>query len=87
MAEPEARQPKAGRVEDQFPVIRINDAYFTMSLRMMKAVWRHVRMRKGFVNVEMAPYGGMKLRIPSLLYVEKMRTQSRFNVRLSFTTP
>jgi len=67
-------------VEDQFPVIRINEAYFTMSLRMMKAVWRHVRMRKGFVNVEMAPYGGRKLRIPSLLYVEKMRTQSRFNV-------
>jgi hypothetical protein len=51
-----------------------------MSLRMMKAVWRHVRMRKGFVNVEKAPFGGMKLRIPSLLYVEKMRTQYRFNV-------
>ena len=39
-----------------------------------------MRLRKGFVNVERAPFGGMKLRIPSLLFVEKMRTQSRFNV-------
>jgi hypothetical protein len=41
---------------------------------------RNVRLKKGFVNVERAPFGGMKLRIPTLLFVEKMRTQSRFNV-------
>ncbi len=41
---------------------------------------RSVRLRKGFVNVEKAPFGGLKLRIPTLLFVEKMRTQSRFNV-------
>ena len=41
-----------------------------------------MRLRKGFVNMEKAPFGGMKLRIPSLLFVEKMRTQSRFNVSL-----
>jgi hypothetical protein len=40
-----------------------------------------VRLRKGFQNVEKAPFGGLKLRIPTLLFVEKMRTQSRFNVR------
>jgi len=40
-----------------------------------------VRLRKGFVNLERAPFGGQKLRIPSLLFMEKMRTQSRFNVR------
>ena len=40
-------------------------------------------MRRGFVNVENAPFGGKKLRIPSLLYMEKMRTQSRFNVSLA----
>jgi len=39
-----------------------------------------VRLRKGFVNLENAPYGGLKLRIPSTLLVEKMRTQTRFNV-------
>ena len=43
---------------------------------------RNVRLRKGFVNAERAPFGGLKLRIPTLLFVEKMRTQSRFNVRL-----
>jgi len=32
-------QPKGGAVEDQYPVIRIGAQYFTMSLRMMKAVW------------------------------------------------
>lgn len=93
-------QPKCGSVEDQFPVIRVGDEYFTLSLRMMKAVWcaparplckvwltarlarrRNIRLRKGFVNLEKAAFGGMKLRIPMLLFVEKMRTQSRFNVR------
>ena len=46
----------------------------------MKAVWRHVRLSKGFVNREAAPYGGVKLRIPHVLFMEKMRTQTRFNV-------
>ena len=32
-------QPVGGTVEDQYPVIRIEDKYFTMSLRLMKAVW------------------------------------------------
>lgn len=32
-------QPKGGSVTDQYPVIRIGDSFFTMSLRMMKAVW------------------------------------------------
>lgn len=32
-------QPKGGTVEDQYPVIRIGGEYYTMSLRMMKAVW------------------------------------------------
>ena len=41
---------------------------------------RHVRLRKGFVNLENAAFGGLKLRIPSTLLVEKMRTQTRFNV-------
>jgi hypothetical protein len=47
---------------------------------MMKAIWRHVRLRKGFHNLERAQLGGYKLRIPTVLLTEKMRTQSRFNV-------
>jgi len=74
-------QPKSGLVDDQFPAIKIKDYYYTLSLRMMKAIWRNVRLRKGFINMERAPYGGHKLKIPSLLYTEKMRTQHRFNVK------
>ena len=71
----------SGGVDDQIPVVRFNGAYFRLSLRMMKSVWRHVRLKKGFVNREAAPYGGFKLRIPRLLFMEKKRTQARFNVR------
>ena len=73
-------QPAGGSVDDMFPAIRIRDSYFTLSLRMMKAVWRHVRLKKGFVNVEMVPHVGTLLRIPRVLLLEKLRTQERFNV-------
>lgn len=33
-------EPKNGGVADQIPVIRVKDQYYTMSLRMMKSVWR-----------------------------------------------
>ena len=77
-------QPLGGKVEDQVPAIRVNDAFYTISLRMMKAIWRHVRLRKGFENVERSPYGGLKLKIPVTLLAEKLRTQSRFNVSICF---
>lgn len=32
-------QPKGGTVKDQYPVLRIHGDCYTMSLRMMKAVW------------------------------------------------
>jgi hypothetical protein len=73
-------QPLRGGVHDQIPAIKVGDSYYSISLRMMKAIWRHVRLRKGFENVERAPYGGFKLKIPTLLLAEKLRTQSRFNV-------
>ena len=74
-------QPLQGSVQDQIPAIRVRSGFYTISLRMMKAIWRHVRLRKGFENVERAPHGGFKLKIPSMLLAEKLRTQSRFNVR------
>ena len=56
-----------------------------MELNSIVALYRrNVRLKKGFANVEKAPFGGEKLRIPTLLYVEKMRTQSRFNVSIIF---
>ncbi len=35
----EAFQPLGGGVQDQVPVIRVGDSFYSMSLRMMKAVW------------------------------------------------
>ena len=68
------------RLQAQFPAIQIGADFYTISLRMMKAVWRHVRLKKGFVNREMVPHVGARLRIPTLLLSEKIRTQQRFNV-------
>ena len=31
-------QPVDGRVEDQIPALRVNNAFYSMSLRMMKAI-------------------------------------------------
>ena len=56
------------------------DKYYSISLRMMKAIWRHVRLVKGFVNMDVAKDGSQRLRIPLALYHEKQRTQHRFNV-------
>ena len=35
------------------------------------------------ISFDRAPYGGVKLKIPTLLLSEKLRTQSRFNVSLN----
>lgn len=77
-------QPIGGKIDDQFPAIKMCDKYYTMSLRMMKAIWRHVRLRRGFVNREVIPHVGLKLRIPAVLLTEKLRTQQRFNVSFKF---
>jgi len=45
---------------------------------------RHVRLKKNFVNREVVPHVGTKLRIPEVLLVEKLRTQQRFNVSRAF---
>ena len=73
-------QPAGRPEQEQIPALKLHDGFYTLSLRMMKAIWRHVRLRKGFHNLERAQLGGYKLRIPQVLLTEKMRTQSRFNV-------
>lgn len=35
-------QPLGGRVEDQQPAVRFKGHFYTLSLRMMKSIWRHV---------------------------------------------
>jgi hypothetical protein len=74
-------QPAGEEVEDQVPAIRVNDQFCALSLRMQKSIFRHVRLRKNFVNREPLSNGKYKLRIPLMLLQEKVRTQTRFNVR------
>jgi len=95
-------RPKGGDVTQHIPAIRYKDKFFTLSLRMQKAIYRfklnfllfltcllslnsfrHIRLKKGFKNEEIMD-GVVKLRIPDVLLKEKIRTQSRFDVRLSF---
>ena len=64
---------------EQIPCIMFKGKYFSLSLRMQKAIYRHVRLKKGFKNEE-SVNGFPKLRIPDLLLKEKIRTQSRFDV-------
>ena len=75
-------QPLGGTVEDQFPAIEIDGKYWQLSLRVQKAIFRHVRLRKGFVNREVVANGREKLRIPQPLLTEKQRTANRFTVSL-----
>lgn len=70
-----------GNVQDHVPCIRYKDKYYSLSLRMQKAIYRHIRLKKGFQNLEKVD-GVLKLKIPDILLKEKMRTQSRFDVRV-----
>ena len=74
--------PTGGSVKDQIPCILYKNKYYSLSLRMQKAIYRHIRLKKGFKNEEMVD-GMSKLRIPDILLKEKMRTQSRFDVSKS----
>ena len=73
-------RPTQGSVKDEIPAIFYQNQFYSLSLRMQKAIYRHIRLRKGFKNVEMMD-GVKKLRIPEVLLREKIRTQSRFEVR------
>ena len=75
-------RPTQGDVHDEIPAIMYRGRFYSLSLRMQKAIYRHIRLRKGFKNVETMD-GVNKLRIPDVLLREKIRTQSRFEVRVS----
>lgn len=73
-------KPKGGTdVHQQVASIKYRGKYYSLSLRMMKAIYRHVRLKRGFKNEENMD-GVQGLRIPPVLLREKIRTQSRFEV-------
>lgn len=73
-------QPIDKGVEGQVAAIWYKEEFYPLSLRMMKAIYRRVRLRKDFCNIEKLSHGGHKLKIPMLLLNDKKRTQSRFHV-------
>jgi len=79
-------QPKNGDVDDQFPTIRVGARYCKLSLRLQKALFRHVRLQRDFVNRERTPDGVLKLRIPTALFMDKKKTASRFMVICTTST-
>ena len=77
-------RPIGEDVHDHIPTIQYKGKYYTLSLRMQKAIYRHIRLKRGFRNVEVMD-GVTRLRIPDVLLREKIRTQSRFEVRPHYT--
>lgn len=54
-------QPKGGKVEDQVPAINVkNQFYRGITLKMQKSIWRHVRLKKGFINLESLSQVGLQ---------------------------
>ena len=73
-------QENDGGVDSQFPALRVDNKYFSMPLRIQKSIFRHMRLHATFVNRERTATGVEKLRIPTTLLREKLRTARRFMV-------
>lgn len=70
-------QPKFGNVEDQFACVHVNGAFYHLTNKLEKAVFRNVRLTRDFSNYEMLGDGTRKLRIPLRLLREKLRASSK----------
>ena len=76
-------QLRGGDISDQIPAMRIGGRYFSMPLKVQKAIFRHVRLHSGFKNEEMTSLGVPKLWIPLSLMKEKLRTSRRLKPQVS----
>lgn len=75
-------QLKGGTMSDQIPAVRIGNRYYTMPLKIQKAIFRHVRLHSNFKNEEMTLLGFPKLWIPLSLMKEKLRTSRRLKTKV-----
>ena len=73
-------QPPGSTVQKQIACVQINDVFYQLNLRLEKAIFRHIRLCKNFINEEKLADGTPKLRIPIRLLREKMRTSIRSKV-------
>ena len=74
-------QPPGGGVEQQLACVQINSVFYQLNMRLEKAIFRHIRLNRDFQNLERLEDGTPKLRIPTRLLREKMRTSLRSKVR------
>ena len=75
-------QPPGTTMQKQIACVQINDVFYQLNLRLEKAIFRHIRLCRNFINEEMLADGTPKLRIPIRLLREKMRTSLRSKVCL-----
>jgi len=68
--------------DEQVSCVFVNGKYYSMPLRLEKAVFKNVRLSKHFLNREVLEDGTYKLRIPMRLLAEKKRTSQRLKVSL-----
>lgn len=73
-------QPPGGGVEQQLACVQINNVFYQLNMRLEKAIFRHIRLNRDFQNLERLEDGTPKLRIPTRLLREKMRTSERSKV-------
>ena len=76
-------QPKNRDFSSQIPVVNVNGNYIQPSVKLEKAIFRHIRLTRNFQNFELLEDGRKKLRIPLRLLQEKQRTSNKFSVSTS----
>lgn len=77
-------QPKNTDFSCQIPALCVNGKYVLPSVKLEKAIFRHIRLTRNFQNFELLEDGRKKLRIPIRLLQEKQRTSNKFSVSLFF---
>lgn len=74
-------EPLGAGYTKQIPVVNVNGQFLQPSVKLEKAIFRHIRLTRNFQNYELMEDGNKKLRIPIRLWREKQRTSTKFSVR------
>jgi hypothetical protein len=77
-------QPRDADFSYQIPALHVNGKYVHPSVKLEKAIFRHIRLTRNFQNFELLEDGRKKLRIPIRLLHEKQRTSNKFSVRVFY---
>ena len=73
-------QPTNTDFSSQIPALHVNGSFVQPSVKLEKAIFRHIRLTRNFQNFELLEDGRKKLRIPMRLLQEKQRTSNKFSV-------